>query len=479
MSLIIKDPDGTRHNPLYEGGKKELNDKSNEDKVTEAAANTFKKPGLIRRAAKIFSVSLRKKREKKIEPFQPLEVKRGSKRNSQDSFGSDYEAEGQRELKKSRSSYEDDLEPESSERASGEWESKFKNFIENREEQLSSEGSNPPSDDEGEERIGLRKSSRIEGNGPYSLATDDSQATYYYQEVNQSLFSLNKEQKREYIKTFFCNLKGADEIPAYTSPSFSQAAIHQKENRNKDVLPYDNNIYAPNTYEGVKLKEYYLNASKIDVKFDEYIATQAPLETTLCEFWTAVIAGGSNKIVDLVMSAEKKNGVSHLKAHDYWSSSQPFAIPDLGTIQLHSKEEIAQANEEKIVKRVFHFTPIKGGPAKEIIHYHYENWPDHGVANLQLFSRLIQSVDEDPKTTGPIVTHCSAGLGRSGTFIALHHLDKELKKGYVSEENLIQKVKDLIEIMREQRARMVQSSEQLEMIFDVMEAWMKQKVKTV
>lgn len=276
-------------------------------------------------------------------------------------------------------------------------------------------------------------------------------------------------------------------IPNIELPEYSIAKANKEFNRYSDVIPKNDLIYAPVEFENRELQSYYLNANKITLEAGKKnfacIATQGPMEKTLNEFWKAIVVGGHSHIFNLAMDIENYKP----KCHNYWSSSDPFVIRDgtekLGTVQ-KIKEEVLEApkstseqpkakrsyacnfscvqqQKQKIVKRTFEFVSASTGETREIVQFHYNNWPDHGAPERGPFKQL-QEIFDGCTHDGVPVTHCSAGIGRTGTLFAVDVLINRLKAEIeLSSEDII----DLIREMRDQRKGMVQSDDQLELIY--------------
>ncbi|KAK3321572.1 protein-tyrosine phosphatase-like protein, partial [Apodospora peruviana] len=83
-------------------------------------------------------------------------------------------------------------------------------------------------------------------------------------------------------------------------------------------------------------------------------------------------------------------------------------------------EKAAEEEEEFVEERI-------------VWHFLYKKWPDFGVpalADLESFFTLMRlSRVKNAGPHNPRIVHCSAGVGRSGTFIALEHLIRELDAG--------------------------------------------------
>ncbi|XP_041347200.1 receptor-type tyrosine-protein phosphatase alpha-like [Gigantopelta aegis] len=100
---------------------------------------------------------------------------------------------------------------------------------------------------------------------------------------------------------------------------------------------------------------------------------------------------------------------------------------------------------------------------KTFDHYHFTSWPDHGVPKvLDLLEFFWLTRATHPTRPGPVLVHCSAGIGRTGTYIALHILTDEMNK--TGRMNIL----EMMTKIRDQRKNMVQTKSQYECIFTTM-----------
>lgn len=112
-----------------------------------------------------------------------------------------------------------------------------------------------------------------------------------------------------------------------------------------------------------------------------------------------------------------------------------------------------------------------GTETRIIKHYHYISWPDLGVPKeFQTLDSLLEDLHL-VEGTKPIVIHCSAGVGRTGTFIALSHLKHAISAQKVAGADIGVSIYSIVRRLREQRIMMVETKEQYELLYDFAELW--------
>jgi len=153
-----------------------------------------------------------------------------------------------------------------------------------------------------------------------------------------------------------------------------------------------------------------------------------------------------------------------IKAHCYWpqelGSSETF-----GDVTLLLAAQSAM-EEQQITLRTFIMTHRYSSEAKEVAHIHYTEWPDFGVpVSTRVIRRVIALMDQYQQLypVRPIVAHCSAGIGRTGTLLAVH----SFLSRHSGEAKLT--VKEIVEDMRAHRMGMVQTKEQYSFIYQTIE----------
>ncbi|KAL5020905.1 hypothetical protein ScPMuIL_000060, partial [Solemya velum] len=229
------------------------------------------------------------------------------------------------------------------------------------------------------------------------------------------------------------------------------------KNRFRAIYPYD--------HSRVRLKvtsndpdSDYINANYIDgcESEKEYIAATGPKPNTIHDTWAMVVQQKCGKIVMLtnLMEGEKK------KCERYWPlAGEPMKLGDI-TLTLTSEEERSFYTIRSISVR---FTEAEKTKTIVVQQLHFTSWPDHDVADprhLAVFHRRVTS--SHTSLPGPLLVHCSAGIGRTGTFIGLDAL--------VTYGRLHKRI-DIpwyVAKMRKDRMNMVQTAAQLQLLHDAL-----------
>lgn len=241
------------------------------------------------------------------------------------------------------------------------------------------------------------------------------------------------------------------------------------KNRYNHVWPFEHNR--------VKIKECregdddYINASHLKAPFGQgsYIASQAPLPSTFEDFWKVVWEQGSRVIVMLTRETE----MGRVKCHQYWPTpEQP--VMEFGPLKVRLVTSFhPDAAEDTILVRQMQLSHAGQGKEADraVTQIQYVGWPDFGVPDTPLavlkVIELAHAYDV-PVSGGPMVVHCSAGCGRTGTFCVIdsvlteiknHRADSNIQLAVGSQKNNsppTDSVFDAVSKFREQRLSMVQ-----------------------
>uniref|UniRef100_A0A8C8ZWW0 Tyrosine-protein phosphatase non-receptor type 13 n=1 Tax=Prolemur simus TaxID=1328070 RepID=A0A8C8ZWW0_PROSS len=240
-------------------------------------------------------------------------------------------------------------------------------------------------------------------------------------------------------------LENLQELKPLDQCLIGQTKENRKKNRYKNILPYDA-TRVPLGDEGG-----YINASfiKIPVGKEEfvYIACQGPLPTTVGDFWQMIWEQKSTVIAMMTQEVEGEK----IKCQRYWPNV-------LGkTTMVNDRLRLALVRMQQLkgfVVRAMTLEDIQTGEVRHISHLNFTAWPDHDTPSrpddLLTFISYMRHIHR----SGPVVTHCSAGIGRSGTLICI-----DVVLGLITQD-LDFDISDLVRCMRLQRHGMVQTEDQ-------------------
>uniref|UniRef100_H0WZR6 protein-tyrosine-phosphatase n=1 Tax=Otolemur garnettii TaxID=30611 RepID=H0WZR6_OTOGA len=240
--------------------------------------------------------------------------------------------------------------------------------------------------------------------------------------------------------------------------------LNRCKNRYTNILPYDFSrvrLVSMNEEEGAD----YINANYIPGynSPQEYIATQGPLPETRNDFWKMVLQQKSQIIVMLTQCNEKRR----VHCMMFWSySAVRYVVLSLG------KENLVEKSQDLYKPRYLKL--YTADETQDVMHFNYTAWPDHGVPTANAAESILQFVhmvrQQATKSKGPMVIHCSAGVGRTGTFIALDRLLQHIR------DHEFVDILGLVSEMRSYRMSMVQTEEQYIFIHQCVQLmWMKKK----
>uniref|UniRef100_A0A8C1YM65 protein-tyrosine-phosphatase n=1 Tax=Cyprinus carpio TaxID=7962 RepID=A0A8C1YM65_CYPCA len=235
----------------------------------------------------------------------------------------------------------------------------------------------------------------------------------------------------------------------------SNLEVNKPKNRYANVIAYDHSrvILAP--IEGITGSDY-INSNYIDGyrKQNAYIATQGPLPETFGDFWRMVWEQRATTVVMMTRLEEK----SRIKCDQYWPSR---GTETYGMIQVTLLDTIELAT---FCVRTFSLHKNGSSEKREVRQFQFTAWPDHGVPEYPTpflaFLRRVKTCN--PPDAGPIIAHCSAGVGRTGCFIVIDAMLERIKH---------EKTVDIyghVTLMRSQRNYMVQTEDQYSFIHDAL-----------
>ncbi|XP_055986409.1 tyrosine-protein phosphatase non-receptor type 20 [Sorex fumeus] len=226
---------------------------------------------------------------------------------------------------------------------------------------------------------------------------------------------------------------------------------NREKNRYRDILPYDS------TRVPLGENKDYINASYIRIINSEeeyfYIATQGPLPGTMDDFWQMVVENNSDVIV--MITRELEGGI--VKCHHYWpiSVSKPLELRSC-RIFLKNYQMLRD-----FVIRIFQVVKKSTGTSHLVKQMQFTNWPDHGTpTSVDDFIKYVRYVRKS-HLTGPLVVHCSAGVGRTGVFLCVDVVFCAIEKNFTFN------IRNIVSQMRQQRPGMIQTQEQYKFCYKV------------
>ncbi|XP_070563070.1 LOW QUALITY PROTEIN: receptor-type tyrosine-protein phosphatase delta-like [Ptychodera flava] len=237
----------------------------------------------------------------------------------------------------------------------------------------------------------------------------------------------------------------------------SNLDYNKPKNRYANVIAYDHSRVVLTPVDGQTGSDY-TNANYCDGyrKQNAYIATQGPLPETIADFWRMVWDQRTATIV-MMTKLEERNRV---KCDQYWPSR---GMETYGYIQVTLLDTTELAT---YTIRTFVISNLRNrsGEKREIRQLQFTAWPDHGVPEhptpVLAFLRRVKACN--PPDAGPIITHCSAGVGRTGAFIVIDSMLERIKH---------EKTVDIyghVTCLRAQRNYMVQTEDQYIFIHDAL-----------
>ncbi|XP_077981562.1 receptor-type tyrosine-protein phosphatase epsilon-like [Glandiceps talaboti] len=203
----------------------------------------------------------------------------------------------------------------------------------------------------------------------------------------------------------------SDDIAPYT---FAVTDVNKPKNRFRNIMAYDHSRVILDN-ESEELTSDYINASYINgyKKKKAYIATQGPKTSTVADLWRMV---WQEKSACILMATNLRESNKE-KCVKYWPD-QPEGDKLYGDISVKNVREEVFVDS---MIRTLHVKKVDQTKVREIKQFHFTVWPDMGVPQypsaVLSFLRRIRAYN--PSNAGPLVVHCSAGVGRTGTFITI------------------------------------------------------------
>ncbi|XP_071851386.1 uncharacterized protein [Apostichopus japonicus] len=245
-----------------------------------------------------------------------------------------------------------------------------------------------------------------------------------------------------------------------THEAFSHETNYQEKNRYINIFCYDHSRVKLEELEGVEQSDY-INANYIDgyKQPNKFIAAQGPKTETLEDHWRMI---WEQKTATIIMLARCFEDGGREKCAQYWpdEGSQKF-----GQFTVHL-DSTAECSDYLIRKFRVTKEGEEEGTYRSINQFHYLAWPDHGVPEypytLLAFVKRIRQMTPPKPEKGNIIVHCSAGVGRTGTYITIDAMLDRLK-----EEKTVD-IYNFVNSMRLNRRLLVQTEVQYTFIHHAM-----------
>ncbi|XP_053390360.1 receptor-type tyrosine-protein phosphatase O-like [Mercenaria mercenaria] len=253
------------------------------------------------------------------------------------------------------------------------------------------------------------------------------------------------------------------------SPNHPMTAAEQQccrpKNRYTNILPFDHSRVKLRPSDDMEGSDY-INANYIPgyTSRREYIATQGAMQATFDDFWRMIWEQNVDTIVMLTKLMEK----GRHKCDKYW--------PNLGEPVFYGDLVVSLQSESNLSDYTIKIFEVKMKEKRKMVrHFSYLKWPDMGCPEtpellLEFVKAVRQYTDLEKRTTsGPRVVHCSAGVGRTGTFIAVDVLLQ-----FIRDHDEVDIFSFVLE-MRNHRHSMVQTEDQYVYIHECLKAFITDK----
>ncbi|XP_061239125.1 tyrosine-protein phosphatase non-receptor type 11-like isoform X4 [Bos javanicus] len=255
-----------------------------------------------------------------------------------------------------------------------------------------------------------------------------------------------------------------------------QRPENKPKNRYKNILPFDTTRVILHDVDDRVPGADYINANYIRQAADPtffqsdpeekpghglgkvYIATQGCLPTTVAAFWAMVHQENTHVIVMTTREVERGRN----KCFRYW--------PELHGSQEYGHLHVCNMAEHwaqgYCVRELQVWRPDQEESPHTVKHYQYFSWPDHGVpaepTGVLSFLEEVNRTHSSMPGAGPMVVHCSAGIGRTGTIIVIDILVDVIRRQGLDCDIDVPKT---IQLVRRQRSGMVQTEAQYKFVY--------------
>ncbi|XP_055761825.1 receptor-type tyrosine-protein phosphatase R-like isoform X4 [Salvelinus fontinalis] len=282
------------------------------------------------------------------------------------------------------------------------------------------------------------------------VVTPRERATQEY--LQSSGRTLSRQQLRDVVLNTQTLHAEFAEIPMnFVDPKVMDISSHGTKNRYKTILPNPHSRVILRTKSSFDPLSSYINANYIRGYLGDekaYIATQGPMINTVNDFWQMAWQEDCPVIIMITKLREKNE-----KCVLYWPERRG----------IYGKVEVLINNVTECDNYTCRTLTLKQGAQSRVVkHYWYTSWPDHKTPDsAQPLLQLMRDVEEDrtgSPSQGPVIVHCSAGIGRTGCFIATTIGCRQLEMEGVVD------VLGIVCQLRADRGGLIQTGEQYEFV---------------
>lgn len=290
---------------------------------------------------------------------------------------------------------------------------------------------------------------------------------------SDNLISLSSSDTDEYddpsplvveidLSTFKKDIEKEYESLKKNSPRKIEATISEEcchKNRYMNIVPFEDTR--------VRLLDSsfdYINANYIHednanhvFRDHKYIATQGPLESTIDDFWQMIWQNDTEIIVMVCRLYEKYR----MKCYKYWPHNKQNASFKR---DLNVEHKNTLKVGDGIVVRTFILS--REGVHRTVNQIQLNGWPDFGVPDITTFTNFIdlyRTIQLSTKLDGYVVVHCSAGVGRTGTFLAI-----DIGLNQILHTKKACNIHNIVNYIRTKRGNMIQTTQQYEFVYQVL-----------
>jgi len=279
----------------------------------------------------------------------------------------------------------------------------------------------------------------------------------------ESSTPINKKQvacRKWFDQAYSTGLRGIrreflEKVKKFT-PDLSITAFNEEANASKNR--YDDVYLLDKSRVKIRISpenDDYIHASKVEVHPSlSYICTQGPLLNTITQFWLMCIQEESKVILQLCLNVEdeKEKCCDYMpKEIEEWATYGPVQVKITSTGAAQAMKKVTKT----MVQCKF------DGKETTITHLLYFGWPDHSVPESVPTCREVRTLVHKICEKKPVILHCSAGIGRTGTFVAIDMVCQKLLIEHNGDFSMIELIHDL----RKRRMNAVQNDQQYSFIY--------------